>query len=144
MDVLSERRRALMGVRGGPSNGFVNGVYPDRNGGSTTVTNGNTFTLDGNMSYYLDVQIPLIESVPVLSSGTMSFTPNKSQTGCTVYVWYLDGGRISISININADVTQTLEIPAGKTVIAAGIISSNAWDDVDIVWSLEADGVTIF
>ena len=37
-----------------------------------------------------------------------------------------------------------MEIPAGKTVIAAGIISSNAWNDTTIRWSMVADGVTVF
>lgn len=147
MDVLSERRRALMG-----GNGMVNGLYTLQ--ASTRyvgVTGGNTVRLQGFITSGSYV-IPLKRSVTIGQTASIKMTHVGTVGQTDVAFVFSDGtkytashtkGEIEADPSVSFDVADT---EAGKTLVglAFGSTSHNWSYSSSYTWTLIVDGRTVF
>ena len=147
MDVLSERRRALMG---GDRNGMVNGTYYNQDQtGSIVVSGNNTTTLTGSITT-AGVQVPLKKPVQAISECYVYQTYNSYITTIGVRFYFSDNTSVVVtktSGDISSDPNVHFAIPGGslgKTLVGFGFGSAQEWVGQTITWSMVVDGESVF
>ena len=151
MDVLSERRRALMG--GADRNGMVDGEYTIDAENKVTVTQGHSVTLSGPAIVSTEYRIPLKTPVDVTQSGSAYMVYVGTIQGMGIRFYFSDNTNYGVDHTggeIRANPQEPFDIPVlgvGKTLIGLSFGYRSAvhgWDNDSYTWTLVVDGKTIF
>ena len=142
MDVLSERRRALMNA-----NGMVDGAYLNNH---VTVTMGRNTIFSGDNILTTSYVIPLKHPIYISRSAKTFMTHVSVAKVMTVRFHFSDNTSIAVAhtdteIENNPRIPFEMSTSLGKTLIGLSFgSSSHSWRDDSYTWTLIIDNRTVF